>query len=64
FRDTLVAAFRHRRKTLANSLRPAWGRERTEAALAASGLEGRRRAESLGLEEFARLHQVFLALGE
>lgn len=64
FRDTLVAAFRHRRKTLANSLRSVWGRERTEAALARSGLEGGRRAESLGLEEFAHLHHSVIALGE
>ncbi len=63
FRDTLAAAFRQRRKTLANSLRSAWGRERAETVLAESGLDGARRAQSLHLEDFARLHQAFVALG-
>ena len=64
FRDTLAAAFRQRRKTLANSLRSAWGRERSEAVLAGSGVDGGRRAQTLDLEDFARLHRASLALVE
>jgi 16S rRNA (adenine1518-N6/adenine1519-N6)-dimethyltransferase len=58
------AAFAQRRKTLANSLRsgfPRLGAAGIEAALGAAGIEGRRRAETLTLEEFARLARSFVA---
>jgi 16S rRNA (adenine1518-N6/adenine1519-N6)-dimethyltransferase len=50
------AGFGQRRKTLRNALRGAgWAAERVEAALAAAGIAGSRRAETLSLEEFARV---------
>jgi 16S rRNA (adenine1518-N6/adenine1519-N6)-dimethyltransferase len=57
------AAFAHRRKTLANALRagfPALGAAAVEQRLAAAGIDGRRRAETLGLEEFGRLAPFFV----
>jgi 16S rRNA (adenine1518-N6/adenine1519-N6)-dimethyltransferase len=51
--------FGKRRKTLRNSLLMApgepWSQQRVDAALLGSGIDGGRRAETLGLEEFARL---------
>jgi 16S rRNA (adenine1518-N6/adenine1519-N6)-dimethyltransferase len=56
FARTVRAAFAHRRKTLANSLRdeglPA---ERITRALALTGIVPSRRAETLSIEEFAAL---------
>jgi 16S rRNA (adenine1518-N6/adenine1519-N6)-dimethyltransferase len=52
------AAFRQRRKSLANSLTGpplGWTREEARAALAAVGIDPIRRGESLTPEEFARL---------
>jgi 16S rRNA (adenine1518-N6/adenine1519-N6)-dimethyltransferase len=51
------AAFSQRRKMLAQPLAQALGlpRARIEAALAAAGIDARRRAETCGLEEFAAL---------
>jgi 16S rRNA (adenine1518-N6/adenine1519-N6)-dimethyltransferase len=53
------AAFGQRRKALLNALSgdPAlgWNREQASAALAAAGIDGRRRGETLTLEEFAHL---------
>ena len=60
FVRVVKAAFAHRRKTLANALRealPRLSREAVDAALEAAGIAGGRRAESLSLEEFARLAQ-------
>lgn len=48
------AGFAQRRKTLRRALEPALG-ERTEAVLASAGVDGRARAEALGLAEWARL---------
>jgi 16S rRNA (adenine1518-N6/adenine1519-N6)-dimethyltransferase len=58
FRKVVKAAFSHRRKTLLNSLRS--DRELGDAdhvreALAAAGVDPTRRAETLGVAEFARL---------
>jgi len=58
FRTVVKAAFSHRRKTLLNSLRSdrALGEaEHIRDALAAAGIEPTRRAETLGVAEFARL---------
>jgi 16S rRNA (adenine1518-N6/adenine1519-N6)-dimethyltransferase len=56
FVRTVRAAFAHRRKTLANSLRDeGYPSERIAAALAGAGIAAARRAETLGLEEFAAL---------
>jgi 16S rRNA (adenine1518-N6/adenine1519-N6)-dimethyltransferase len=51
------AAFGQRRKTLANALRGGGlaAPERLAAALAAAGIDGRRRAETLSRAELARL---------
>jgi len=49
-------AFAQRRKTLRNSLAAGWGRERTEAVLAAAGIPERARAEELGVGEFLRIY--------
>ena len=49
------AAFGQRRKTLRNALQAAAPREALTAALAASGIDGQRRGETLALAEFARL---------
>jgi 16S rRNA (adenine1518-N6/adenine1519-N6)-dimethyltransferase len=51
-------AFAQRRKTLRNALAAGWGRERTEAVLAAAGIPERARAEELGLKEFLRICAV------
>ena len=49
------AAFAHRRKTLLNSLRDEGFAPETVAAIRETGIEPSRRAETLALEEFARL---------
>ncbi|MDX1932061.1 MAG: 16S rRNA (adenine(1518)-N(6)/adenine(1519)-N(6))-dimethyltransferase RsmA [Capsulimonadales bacterium] len=60
------AAFGQRRKTLQNALTNAgtlpFDRERILAALAASGVDGQRRGETLSLEEFAAISRVLYAL--
>jgi 16S rRNA (adenine1518-N6/adenine1519-N6)-dimethyltransferase len=66
FARLVKAAFAQRRKTLANALRPAGptlGAVPVAEALGAAGIDGRRRAETLTLEEFARLARFFAARG-
>ncbi|MCK6546493.1 16S rRNA (adenine(1518)-N(6)/adenine(1519)-N(6))-dimethyltransferase RsmA [Myxococcota bacterium] len=55
FERTVRAAFGQRRKTLRNALSALFARSDVEAAGAASGIELVRRAETLTLEELARL---------
>ena len=55
FANFVRAAFRQRRKTLVNNLRPSVGRPAVEAALSALDLPSSARAESLGLSEFVAL---------
>jgi len=55
FERTVRAAFSQRRKMLRNSLRTAFEAGHVESAAAASQLALDRRAETLSLEEFARL---------
>ena len=58
FKKVVKAAFAHRRKTLLNALRGAplpLSKEKIEQALAAIGIDPRRRAETLDLTEFQRL---------
>jgi 16S rRNA (adenine1518-N6/adenine1519-N6)-dimethyltransferase len=52
--ELVRAGFAQRRKMLRRSLAPVLG-ERTEAVLAAAGVEASARAESLGLEQWARV---------
>jgi 16S rRNA (adenine1518-N6/adenine1519-N6)-dimethyltransferase len=62
FVRVVKAAFTRRRKTLANSLRagfPHLGGDEVARRLARAALDGRRRAETLSLDEFARLARFF-----
>jgi 16S rRNA (adenine1518-N6/adenine1519-N6)-dimethyltransferase len=60
FKRVVKASFAHRRKTLSNSL----GADRAlgelydlSGSLAAAGIDGKRRAETLSVEEFAALER-------
>lgn len=55
------AAFRQRRKTLRNNLRRAWGR-RGVVGLEAAGIDQKRRAETLAMEEFVVLARAMDAV--
>ena len=56
FNKVVRAAFAQRRKTLLNSLTGAgFSREKILSALEISGIDGSRRAETLSLEEFAKI---------
>lgn len=59
FFEVVHASFAQRRKTISNNLKsrffPKEGRERLESLLAEAGIEPARRAETLSIEEFARL---------
>ena len=54
-RAVVHAAFGQRRKTLRNALRAVYDDDAVTAALAATGIDGQRRGETLSLEEFATL---------
>jgi len=54
FRRVVRAAFAQRRKMLRNTIRVAYG-DAAEGMLARAGIDGRRRAETVSLEEFASL---------
>ena len=58
FRSTVSAAFAHRRKTIVNSIAASRGREVAAAALDAAGIDPRRRAETLSLDEFVMLDRA------
>jgi 16S rRNA (adenine1518-N6/adenine1519-N6)-dimethyltransferase len=53
------ASFAHRRKTLLNSLKSDPSLGDAAAAIAAAGIDGKRRAETLSVEEFAALERSF-----
>ena len=54
--DVLQAAFLHRRKTLSNSLQQAgWARPTVEEACSAADIDPGLRAQTLSVEQFARL---------
>jgi 16S rRNA (adenine1518-N6/adenine1519-N6)-dimethyltransferase len=60
FKRVVKAAFAHRRKTLLNSLKSdstLASAEGYQQALLAIGLDGRRRAETLSVEEFPALER-------
>ena len=59
FRTVTRYAFSSRRKTIRNSLGNFFERETVERALSDSGIDQGRRAESLSVEEFARLADSF-----
>jgi 16S rRNA (adenine1518-N6/adenine1519-N6)-dimethyltransferase len=60
FERVVCAAFHQRRKTLLNSLGSLGNRDRVaiSSALAASGIDPMRRAETLSIEEFAKLAEA------
>jgi 16S rRNA (adenine1518-N6/adenine1519-N6)-dimethyltransferase len=55
FDAVVKQAFSTRRKMLRRALAAGFGEARTTAALAASGIDGTRRAEELSVADFARL---------
>jgi 16S rRNA (adenine1518-N6/adenine1519-N6)-dimethyltransferase len=55
FRAVVHAAFGQRRKVLRNALRARFDEAAVDAALAATGIDGVRRGETLSIEEFAVL---------
>lgn len=58
-RAVVQAAFAHRRKTLANSLRLAgWTREDVDAALERAGIDAAARAQAVETAQFARLAEA------
>lgn len=67
FFDIVQASFAQRRKTISNNLKsryfPEEGRERLDQLLTAAGIVPSRRAETLSLEEFAKLSDVLLEAG-
>lgn len=61
FTQLVKAGFGQRRKTLSNALsshQPLGGKEVIESALATAGVDGRRRAETLTVEEFAAIERA------
>jgi 16S rRNA (adenine1518-N6/adenine1519-N6)-dimethyltransferase len=55
FERIVRAAFQARRKTLRNALIQALGAEQSDAILQAANIDGRRRGETLSIEEYAQL---------
>lgn len=55
FERIVRAAFQARRKTLRNALIQALGAEQSDAILLAANIDGRRRGETLSIEEYAQL---------
>ena len=55
FSRVVHAAFNQRRKTLRNALSAAFEMAAVDRALAAAGVDGQRRGETLSVEEFARV---------
>jgi 16S rRNA (adenine1518-N6/adenine1519-N6)-dimethyltransferase len=65
FKSVVKAAFSHRRKTVLNSLKGAltsYGDEAISEALKRCGIDSRRRAETMDIDEFIRLASEFKAL--
>ena len=55
YSDVVHTAFRQRRKTLRNALRARFDTEAVDGALQRSDIDGKRRGETLSIDEFARL---------
>ena len=60
FKKVVKAGFAHRRKTLLNSLKSDPSLGDVAAALQRSGVDGKRRAETLSVEEFAALERALI----
>jgi 16S rRNA (adenine1518-N6/adenine1519-N6)-dimethyltransferase len=63
FAAVVRAAFGARRKMLRRALEPAFGGDEAERALAAAGVEGTRRAETLAIADFARIADALASAG-
>ena len=63
FRALVRTAFGRRRKTLRNALAARWPRPRVDELLERLGLDGRVRAEALGVERFVDLHRAATVAG-
>ena len=61
FREVVSAAFAQKRKTILNNLKARFSQ--AQAILERSGIDSRRRAETLSLEEWAALLRAFQQLG-
>lgn len=61
FERIVRAAFQARRKTLRNALIQALGAEQSDAILQAAAIDGKRRGETLSIEEYALLAQALEA---
>jgi 16S rRNA (adenine1518-N6/adenine1519-N6)-dimethyltransferase len=64
FRKVVRAAFAHRRKTLLNSLRgtfPTWDVQSLVKAMERCAIDPRRRAETLGVDDFINLTEALLS---
>ena len=59
YQDVVRAAFRQRRKTLRNALRAQFDAADVDRALDRAQIDGKRRGETLSIEEFARLADAF-----
>lgn len=62
FRSIVRAAFSSRRKILSNSLSSLFPKHKSEQILESSEIDGKRRAETLSIEEFGRLTQEVLRI--
>lgn len=64
FKKIVRASFSSRRKILANSLRSLITKDEVEAILKSAEIDRKRRAETLSIEEFGRLTEEALNIGE
>jgi 16S rRNA (adenine1518-N6/adenine1519-N6)-dimethyltransferase len=64
FKKIVRASFSSRRKILANSLRSLVPKDKVEEILKASGIDRKRRAETLSVEEFGILTEEAFKIGE
>jgi 16S rRNA (adenine1518-N6/adenine1519-N6)-dimethyltransferase len=64
FKKIVRASFSSRRKILANSLRSLVPKDRAEAILKSAEIDRKRRAETLSIDEFGRLAEEALNIGE
>ena len=62
FEKVVKSSFSSRRKMLSNSLQSAFGKKEIELCLETSGISGKRRAETLEIEEFIDLANSFHVL--
>jgi 16S rRNA (adenine1518-N6/adenine1519-N6)-dimethyltransferase len=63
FASVVRAAFQARRKTLRNALSQLLGSERSDHILTTTNIDGKRRGETLSIEEFAQLALALAELG-